>query len=80
MDDERFALDGALGARGWLKLDTFTCLHPSPEATRDRHDRHLNLGIDIGRFADDETASGADSALKLSIDAQGVVKRDFSLK
>ncbi len=78
--DEGFALNRAFRARGGLKFDAFAGLHPTPEPTSDRNDRNLDLGIDIGRFADDETVAGADGALELAVDAQRVVKRDLALE
>ena len=80
VDDEGFALDRALCARRFMKLDTFARPYPPPKPTSDRQDRNLDLGIDIGGFANDEMASRLYSSLELTVDAQRVVKRDFALE
>ena len=63
-----------------MKLDTFARPYPPSEATSDRYERNLDLGIDIGGFANDELVSGRYGAMELTVDAQRVAKRDFALE
>src|SRR5262245_27523614 len=67
-------------ARPRVNLDALGRVHDALERSVDRDPLDVDLGIHLGRIAQNQLTAGRDLALELSVDAEGLLEDQLPLQ